>query len=103
MAKVETVKIAALKGDPHNVNSATFLASFAPILTSIKVHGSREGMRIQLDIPESEMGNAMNLFLWRECVLEVTVKPQHACKAEGNSAGMAEGQKRKSKWEAAQE
>ncbi len=56
--------------------SATFLASFAPILTSIKVHGSREGMRIQLDIPESEMGNAMSLFLWRERVLEVTVRPQ---------------------------
>ena len=55
--------------------STTFLASFAPILTSIKIHGSREGMRIQLDIPESEMGNAAALLLWRECVLEVTIRP----------------------------
>lgn len=31
-------------------------------------------MRIQLDIPESEMGNAVELLGLRECILKVTVE-----------------------------
>lgn len=52
----------------------TFLASFPPIQTAIKVHGSGDGMRIQLDIPESEMAEALKLLMWRESVLKVTVE-----------------------------
>ena len=33
-------------------------------------------MRIQLDIPESEMGEAAKLLLWRQMVLRVTVGPE---------------------------
>ena len=52
----------------------TFLASFPGIMSAIKVTGSGDGMRIQLDVPESEMGQAVGLLLLRECVLKVTIE-----------------------------
>ena len=55
---------------------ASFLAAFPSIQTALKVHGSGNGMRIQLDIPESEMGEAAKLLLWRQRVLRVTVEPE---------------------------
>ena len=33
-------------------------------------------MRIQLEIPESEMASALPLLAWRNRVLKVTVEPQ---------------------------
>lgn len=54
----------------------TFLASFPPIQSAIKVDGSGGGMRIQLDIPETEMGEAVALLGLREMVLKVKVEPQ---------------------------
>jgi len=54
----------------------TFLASFPAIQSAIKVYGDRQGMRVQLDIPESEMGEALQLLAWRERVLRVTVEPE---------------------------
>lgn len=58
--------------------SATFLAAFPTIQSAIKVYGDRQGMRIQLDIPESEMAEALKLLMWREQVLVVTVGPEKA-------------------------
>ena len=55
---------------------ASFLASFPSIQTAIKIHGDGNGVRIQLDIPESEMGEAMKLVLWRQMVLRVTIGPE---------------------------
>ena len=52
---------------------ATFLASFPAIQSAIKVYGDRQGMRIQLDIPESEMGQAAQLLLMREKIFRITV------------------------------
>lgn len=49
----------------------TFLASFPPIQSAIKV--GQDGMRIQLDIPEIEMANAVELLAMRNVVLKVTV------------------------------
>ena len=60
---------------PILTDEATFLASFPTIMSAIKVYGDRQGMRIQLDIPESEMGAAIQLLAWREQVLEITVRP----------------------------
>lgn len=57
-------------------DTVTFRAAFPPIQSAIKVYGDKQGMRVQLDIPESEMGKALSLLMWRECVLEVTVRPQ---------------------------
>jgi hypothetical protein len=50
----------------------TFLASFPPIQSAIKV--GIDGMRIQLDIPESEIGNAVALLALRDRVLRITVE-----------------------------
>lgn len=52
--------------------SVTFLASFPPIQSAIKA--GQDGMRIQLDIPESEMANAVELLAMRNAVLRVTVE-----------------------------
>ena len=57
-------------------DSATFLAAFPAIQSAIKVYGDRQGMRIQLDIPETEMGEALQMLMWREMVLRMTVEPE---------------------------
>ena len=51
-----------------------FRAAFPPIQSAIKVHGSGDGMRIQFDIPESDMEEAVGLMALRQEVLEVTVR-----------------------------
>lgn len=53
----------------------TFIATFPSISSAIKVDGAG-GMRIQLDIPESEMSEAVKLLLYRQVVLSITVEPQ---------------------------
>ena len=63
---------------------ATFLAAFPAIQSAIKIHGSGDGMRVQLDIPESEMAEATKLLLWRERVLQVTIGPETSGRS-GNS------------------
>ena len=52
-----------------------FLAAFPPIQSAIKI--GQDGMRIQLDIPESELGAAVRLLTMRGKVLKVTfeIKP----------------------------
>jgi hypothetical protein len=50
----------------------TFLASFPAIQGAIRV--GLDGMRIALDIPESEMANAVRLVTMRDMVLKVTVE-----------------------------
>jgi len=80
------------------VGSLTFEAAFPPIQSAIKVYGDRQGMRIQLDIPESEMAEAIGLLAWRERVLKVTVEPASQCKTEDNSGGMGKRAKRKPEW-----
>ena len=54
--------------------SVTFQATFPSIQTALKVSGDGNGMRIQLDIPETEMGNAAWLLAMREQVLTVTIE-----------------------------
>lgn len=58
--------------DVKAVKRVTFLASFPPIQSAIK--RGQDGMRIQLDIPESEMGNAVQLIAMMNTVLRVTVE-----------------------------
>jgi len=45
-------------------------------MSAIRVDGSGGGMRIQFDVPESEMAEAIKLLAWRQCVLVVTVRPE---------------------------
>ena len=51
---------------------ATFRASFPPILSAIRMAGDG-GMRIMLDIPESDMPEALKLLMWKGSVLRVVV------------------------------
>lgn len=54
----------------------TFLASFPPIQSAIKV--GQDGARIQLDIPETEMPAIVRLMLMRGKVLRITVEDEAA-------------------------
>jgi hypothetical protein len=53
---------------------AIFLASFPNTQSAITFHGAG-GMRIQLDIPESEIGEAAQVLMWRERLLRVVIAP----------------------------
>jgi len=55
-----------------SLSKATFLASIPPILSGIKTGG--DGMRVQFDIDESHMGEAVKLIGMRGELLEVTVR-----------------------------
>ena len=57
-------------------DEATFRAAFPSIMSAIRVDGSGGGMRIQFDVPESEMAEAIKLLAWRQCVLVMTVRPE---------------------------
>jgi hypothetical protein len=50
------------------------VASFPPIQSAIKITGNRDGMRIMLDIPETELGEAARLILMRESAFRVTIE-----------------------------
>ena len=55
--------------------SATFTATLPPIMSALRFSGDG-GCRIMLDVPESEMGEAVKLLMWRQMPLRVTVKPE---------------------------
>jgi len=50
----------------------SFLASFPPIQSAIKV--GQDGARVQLDIPETEMPSIVRLMFMRGIVLKITVE-----------------------------
>ena len=58
-----------------DIDKAIFLATFPAIQSAIKVYGDEQGMRVQLEIPESEMAEAVKLLQWRGKVIRVTVEP----------------------------
>lgn len=55
------------------VQSVSFLAAFPPIQSAIKMHGEG-GCRIQLDIPENEMGAFIRAISWTGKILRVTIE-----------------------------
>ncbi len=59
-----------------DMNRATFDASIPPIMTGIKTGG--DGMRLQLDIPENQMGEGAKLLAMRGKRLRVTVEVIHS-------------------------
>lgn len=56
----------------NNLTHAQFLATIPPIMSGIKAGG--DGMRVQFDIPESDMREAAKLLAMRGQVLRVTVE-----------------------------
>ena len=71
-----------------------FLASFPPIQTAIKRSGDGGGMRIQLDIPESEMGNAVLLLACVEKRLKVRIEVSDDEHREDRAIGRRAAKKR---------
>lgn len=66
-----------------DLDSARFLAAFPPIMSAIKI-GS-DGMRIQFDVPENQMAEAVKLLQWRERVLVIEVRPESKKEQKGNT------------------
>ena len=56
-------------------DAATFLATLPPILSAFRISGDG-GCRIMFDVPETEMGEAVKLLLWRQMPMRVTVEPE---------------------------
>ena len=75
----------------------TFKATFAPLESAIKI-SSEGGMRITLDIPESDVANALYLLELRNQVFIVSIDS----KTEKNNA-ISKRTNRKSQWTPTQE
>lgn len=43
------------------------------VLSQLRI--GKDGMRLQLEIPESEMAQALHLVKWRDRLLKVTIEP----------------------------
>ena len=53
--------------------SITFKATISPLVSAIKITGDDSGMRILLDVSESELANALGVLTMRSSVLEITI------------------------------
>ena len=58
--------------------SITFRAAFPPIQSAFKRHGGGDGLRVQFDIPESDIGDAAALMALTGCVLRITVEVEES-------------------------
>lgn len=58
----------------HMQEQAKFEAAIAQIQSGIRI--GPDGMRLQLDVPETELPQALRLLQWRDRVLKVTVEPE---------------------------
>lgn len=56
------------------MESCTFRASLPPILSAMKVAGDG-GARIQFDVPDSDLAEALKVLLWRDKILRITIEP----------------------------
>ena len=54
--------------------SVQFIAHFPAIQSAFKRHGAGNGMRIQFDIPEKYVQDAVQLMALTQCNLRVTVE-----------------------------
>lgn len=71
-------------GNKSEDGAATFRATFPPIQSAIKIYGDESGMRFQMDVPESDMGEAVKLLAMRGMVLRVVVTAER----EGRNYGL---------------
>jgi len=82
-----------------SISAATFIASFPPIQSAIKITGDGNGMRLQLDVPETEMGEAVKVLAWRECALKITIEPLENSVKQRDHIGRKTGNNKQPKWE----
>jgi hypothetical protein len=59
----------------------TFVATIPPIQSAIRTGG--DGMRVQFDVPETDIGDALQLVLVRGKVLKITVEVVESDKKTG--------------------
>lgn len=55
-------------------DAVTFEAVIPSNMSALRIHGE-SGMRITLDVDETNLPEALKLVLWRERVLRVIVEP----------------------------
>lgn len=55
-------------------NSITFEAVIPSNMSALRIHGE-SGMRVTLDVDETNLPEALKLVLWRNRILTVTVRP----------------------------
>ena len=82
-------------------STVAFLATIPLLQSAIQVSGDG-GLRLKLDVPESEMDAAVGLLTLRGQVLRVTVAPEKQA-TTGNGTDkdkLAEGRQRKPRWSA---
>ena len=62
-----------MKPPKEKIESISFLACLPDVLSQMKI--GKDGMRIQLEVPETELAEALKLVLWRDKRLRITVTP----------------------------
>jgi len=60
--------------DDDKTKKIVFLASIPAMQSALKISGDAGGMRLHLDIPENQMGEAAYLIAMRQSILKVTVE-----------------------------
>jgi hypothetical protein len=65
-----------------------FLATLAPIQSAIMLHGSGNGLQVKLEIPETEVQNAIALAALTQQVLRVTVEVVEKPNGEDEDYGL---------------
>lgn len=55
--------------------SITFIASIAPLQSAITITGDGNGIRLKLDIPETELISALSILAMRQTAFKVTIEP----------------------------
>jgi hypothetical protein len=83
--------------------AVSFLCSLAPLQSAIQITGDGNGMRIKLDIPQSEMAAAVHLLTMTSQVLRVTVELASAKQMQTDGESMETRPKRQPRWTASEE
>ena len=58
----------------EGIKEIVFRATFPPIMSAFKRSGSGDGLRVQIDIPEVDVDDAIALMALTQCVLEFRVR-----------------------------
>lgn len=53
----------------------SFIASIAPLQSAIQITGDGNGVRLKLDIPETELLQSLSLLAMRQTAFRVTIEP----------------------------
>lgn len=73
------------------MNKISFIATLPPIQSAMNVSGNGDGMRVKLDIPQSEIGNAIRLTLFQNTAFRVTIEEIEEEKPTKNGFAVSNG------------